>query len=68
MVHWTNWLMGRPVAVPVVPRRTLDTGSPGFCPRTRDATVYGPPKGSHCAALSGPAKVRMSNVFATENR
>jgi hypothetical protein len=29
--------------------------------------VYGPPKGSHCAALDGPASVRISNITASSS-
>jgi hypothetical protein len=30
--------------------------------RTCDATAYGPARGSHCAPLDGPAKIRISNI------
>jgi hypothetical protein len=30
--------------------------------RTCDQTVYGPPLNAHCAALDGPAVVRISNA------
>jgi hypothetical protein len=67
MVHWTNWLMGRPVAAPVVRHGPWTPGplaSPGvpatpLCTGRRRAATARP-----CP----PAKVRMSNVFATENR
>jgi hypothetical protein len=29
--------------------------------RTCDAVVYGPPMNTHCTAVDGPAKVRISN-------